>query len=197
MPAKKKTSVTDLKKQLHALQSQIEDMEDGEGSGLPSPDQFEELFVWEGPERIFVPRNKRWFSNVALFVIILLVVTLFFKEFLLMGVILAILFVLYILATVPPLQVEHKITSQGITTHRHSYLWEELADFWFSHKYEYTLVNIDTYLRFPGRLTLVIDDKDKDELKELLAKYLPYREVTQEPWTDRLAEWFSNKLSSL
>ncbi len=191
---RKDPTVADLKKQLSELQGKLAQIESIE----PEVDEdIKELFNWTSPERVFVPRNKKWFINTALLVLILVVVTLILKEFLLMGAILAVLFVLYILATVPPQQIEHRITTQGIISNNRSYLWDELADFWFKDKYDYTLLEVDTYLRFPDQLSLIIADQDKTRIRDILVKYLPYREVINKSWLEKSGEWVTKKLSSV
>lgn len=195
MPSKD-SSLSTLKKQLAQLQNKISDLENDKNDNF-SVREVKELYSWVGPDRIFVARDKKWFINIALIALVMLVITLFLREFLLMGVILALMFVAYILATVPPQKVDHKITTQGIIIHRRSYLWEELADFWFTEKYGHEVLNIDTYLRFPGELVLVIKKEDRQLIRDILVKYLPFREVAQKSWLDRSTEWFTKKLSSL
>lgn len=187
-------SLVHLKKELNDLQSKIADLEGKDSSDLQV---VKELFSWVAPERVFVARDKKWFGNLAILGLLLLVITLFLRDFLLMGVILAVLFVFYILATVPPEKVENKITTQGLVIHNHSYLWEELADFWFSEKYGQELLKIETYLRFPPELVLLIDKEDKDKIRDLLAKYIPFREVASKGLIDKSSEWFTKKLSSI
>lgn len=194
MPTKKHGSLTHLKKELSDLQAKIADIEGEDRSDLQV---VKELFSWVAPERVFVARDKKWFGNVAILGLLLMVITLFLRDFLLMGVILAVLFVLYILATVPPEKVEHKITTQGLISHNHSYIWDELADFWFSEKYGQELLKIETYLRFPGELDLVIARDDKDRIRELLARYIPFREIASKSWIEKSSEWFTKKLSSI
>jgi hypothetical protein len=191
MPAKKTKDpdLKDLKSQLKSLQTKIEDME-GQDTG-------KEYFSWRAPERVFVPRNKKWFGNVGLIVLVLLLITLFLQEFLLMGVILALVFVVYILATVPPEEIQHRITDQGIISHGRSFLWEELADFWFDDKYDYRLMTINTYLRFPAQITFIINKKDESHIKQILTDFLPYREVPPRSFVDRAGQWVTKKLSSV
>jgi hypothetical protein len=121
-------------------------------------------------------------------------VLVFFKEFLLVGVILALVFVAYVNSSIKPEEFEHKITNQGLTSGGHTYLWEELREFWLIKKDGKTVLNVDTKVRFPGRLFIVLNDDVVGEVKKTLSKYLPFREEPKTTWLDRMTDWFSQKL---
>ena len=196
MPAKKsphQENITSLKKQLADLQDKIFDLEGDETKEEP----IRELFVWSSPERIFVPRNLKWFGNVGLIVLVLLLIALFLQEFLLMGAILAVVFVIYVLATIPPEKIEHRITTQGIISNERSYLWDELADFWFMEKQNQLLLTVRTFLRFPRQLNLVVHKDDERVIRDVLVKYIPFREVIHKTWLDKAEDWVTKKLSSV
>jgi len=192
MPAKKE-SIQDLKKQLENLQERIADYE----SPGKSVVEIKELYTWSSPERIFIPRDKKWFTYIIMLVMLITLVLLFLQQFIIIAPVMAIAFVAYVLASVPPQTVEHKISTQGLTTDNHSYLWNELSDFWFTSHHKEDLLNIDTYLNFPRRLTILIGKGEKEKIQETLVQYLPYREVPKTTWLDRAAEWLSNKFHKL
>jgi hypothetical protein len=197
MPAKKEThreNISSLKKQLAELQDKLYELE---GAEPLDEEGIQVLFNWASPERVFVPRNLKWFGNVGLIVLVLLLIALFLQEFLLMGAILAVVFVVYVLATIPPQRIEHRITTQGVISNEHSFLWDELADFWFTEKQNQHLLIIRTFLRFPYQLSLVIHKDDEATLRNLLVKYIPFREAIHKSWVDRAEEWVTKKLSSI
>lgn len=198
MPTKKthhQENITSLKKQLADLQDKILDLEHPQSGG--SDEAVRELFSWEAPERVFVPRNLKWFGNVGLIVLVLLLIALFLQEFLLMGAILAAVFVVYVLATIPPQTMNHRITTQGIITGERTFIWDELVDFWFTEKQNQQLLVVRTYLRFPYQLTLVLHKADLSIIRELLVNYIPYREVIHKNWLDKVEDWVTKKLSSI
>ncbi|HEY4694468.1 MAG TPA: hypothetical protein VIH52_00710 [Candidatus Nanoarchaeia archaeon] len=192
MPAKRE-SIEDLKKQLSNLQEKIADYE------FPQPRLVEvkELYSWKSAERLFIPRNRKWFTYVIVLVLVLTLILLFLRQFIIIAPILAIAFVAYVLASVPPEPAEHKLTTQGLNSGGHSYLWEELADFWFIEKYGETLIHIDTYLHFPRRLILILGKGDKEKIKEAMLQYLPFREIPKTTWVDRLADFLSNNFHKI
>lgn len=186
----KEKKVAHLQEQMAKIQEELTKFQ-GEGA---STEKVKELFSWIAPSRIFIPRDKKWFTNIFIIVLIVGVILLFLREFMLIGVVFAVTFVGYVLATVPPQEVGNKITSHGLTTAEHSYVWNELADFWFSKKYGEFLLNINTVIGFPGRLTMIVKEYDIEKIKNLLADYLPFREFPETRWTEKLTEKVVSKL---
>ncbi len=160
------------------------------------PQQVRTLLEWEAPSRIFVPRDKKYFSNLGLIILIAGVVLIFFKEVIIILVILALAFVAYVLATVPPEKIRHKITTQGLVSAEHSYFWKDLQYFWFDTRHGTTLLMIDTNLRFPARLIILLDKGvTKEKLISVLSPYLHYEEAPKPHWSDRSAGWLAAKLN--
>lgn len=158
------------------------------------PKEVKTLFSWDSPSRPFKRRDSRYFVNLSLIILVLAVILIFIQEFLLIGVLLALLFVAYVLGTVEPEKMEHKITNQGITTANRSYLWNELTDFWYTEKHGALILNVGTKLRFPARLLMLVPFLDRDKIKDLLVKYLPFREEPPSSWMDNAVDWFTSKL---
>lgn len=156
--------------------------------------QEQTLLVWRSPSRPFKKREKEFFTTVGAIVFLLAVILVFIKEFLLIGAILALSFVAYVLATVPPEEVEHKITSLGLESAGHSYKWEELLGFWFGEKWGQPVLLIQTKLRFPGRLVILIGGQDQEKIKNIFSKYLKFYEKPEKNWMDDAAKWLAEKV---
>lgn len=197
-PAKKTESIEELKGQLSELQERLSSYEQ---SQQPQEDRIEvevkTLYSWKSPQRVFVPRNRKWFVYIILIVLLMSLILLFFRQFITIAPLLAIAFVAYVFSSIPPEDTEHHITTQGITSSEHSYLWDELSDFWFTKRNEQTILHIDTYLNFPRRLIILIGGGDKEEIKGLLAHYIPFREIPKMSWMDRVADYLSAKFHKI
>lgn len=158
------------------------------------PAQAKVLLSWQSPARPFKKRHRDYFTTIGAMVFLLAIILFFIKEWLLIGVILALTFVYYILSTIPPEQIEHQLTTKGIVTAGTTYPWDDLTEFYFLEKYQQTLLAISTKKRFPGRLLLLIDDKIKDNLKEILNKHLVYQKEPKSNFLDQAADWLGKKL---
>jgi len=71
--------------------------------------------------------------------------------------------------------------------------WVQLKRFWVTEKWKDTILNIETNLKFPGRLMMLLGETSKEKVKELLQKQVQY-EVPEETFMDRSAKWLSDKI---
>lgn len=158
------------------------------------PVETHTLLEWKSPSRPFKKRDRDYFTTIGAMVILIVVILLFMKEWLLIGAILALTFMVYILNTIPPEEVDHKITNKGIISAGHSYTWSDLKEFWFSQKYNHPLLVIATKMRFPGRILILLNESNEKAIREALSPNLLYREAPQKTWMDNAADWLSQKV---
>lgn len=154
------------------------------------------LLVWRSAERPFKVRSRDFWTTVLAIVILLGIILVFLKEFLLITVIIAFVFVFYVYATVDPQEVEHQITTRGIVSGGRSYNWEELGFFWFTEKWGEKILNIQRTGGWGGKLMMLLGVKmggmTEDKARSVLKDYLA--EQTPEPtYLDKMAEWMGRK----
>ena len=99
---------------------------------------------------------------------------------------------MYVLSTVPPENVKHKITNLGIESMGHFYRWETLVEFWFESQWGQTMLIIRPIMG--ARIIILLGDQDKDKVKDLLSKHVPFREKPDKSWVDNAASWLSKKI---
>ncbi len=150
--------------------------------------EIKTLLSWEAPSRPFRKKDRSYYTTIAILVILLILIALMIKEWLLIGVLLSLAFVAYVLAFVPPGEVTYKISTQGITIGDHFYFWHELDSFWFKKKEDHDVLFIQTHLRFPGQLMLVLGEVQEEEIKKEVARFLPFHEIPKTTVLDRWAE---------
>lgn len=155
--------------------------------------QLKILFTWKAPLRPFKKRDKEFWTTVLAIIFLLSLILFFVKEWFLIAAIISLAFVYYVLSTVPPEEIEHRITNKGISFEDKSYDWEYLWRFWFSDKYDQRLLNIDTRLNLPGRLLFVIKKDEESKIKEILEKYL-LNEEAPATFFDKASAWLAKKV---
>lgn len=158
------------------------------------PDLNEVLFSWKSPSHPYKKRTPVFYQTVAAITFLLVVIVFLLHEFMLIGVILSIAFVAYVLSTVPPIEVEHKIKPVGFENAGRLYKWMELYSFWFEEKWKYKTLVIQTRLPFPGQIRAVIGENTKEKTKSLLGKYLVFNEKPQKSMVDNISDWLSDKI---
>lgn len=146
------------------------------------------LLTWEAASRPFRKKDRSYYTTLAIIVILLVLILLLAREFLLMATILALTFVAYVLAFVPPHNVKYRISTQGVTIGEDFYFWHFLDAFWFKEKDHHKILIIQTRLRFPAQLMLVLEGQDEEKIKKLVARFLPFVEVPYKSWMEKWTE---------
>lgn len=154
--------------------------------------QTKVLFSWRAYCRPFKKRNKEFFTTVLAVAFLLSVIFFTIGGWLPIVVIVSLVFLVYVLSTVSPEEVEHKITNRGVVFAGRTYFWEELTRFWLTERFGSQLVVIET-VRLPGRIEFVINPDDREKIKEIMGEHLLYEEATP-TFLDRAASWFSKRI---
>jgi len=152
------------------------------------PPPARELLAWRAQARPFIKRSREYFSTLIAIAFLLIVILLFVKEWLLIGVIITLVFLAYVLGTVPPPQVDYKLTTRGVVVGDKTYKWSQLSRFWFSKRLDSQIVHLETFQLFPRQLQLVLKDQSRDEVKEIIEKYL-ILEKPKKDLIDKAAGW--------
>lgn len=150
--------------------------------------EIKTLLSWEAPSRPFRKRDRSYYTYSALIVVVICLILFFARQFLLMGTVLSLTFVAYVLAFVPPHNIKYRISTQGITIGEDFYFWHFLDSFWFKEKEKSKVLHIQTRLRFPAQLMLVLEGQDEEKVKKLVARFLPYVEVPYRSWMEKWSE---------
>ena len=173
---------------IHSRQETVEEEDAPLAPKIGEAGEIKTFLTWDAPSRPFKGKNLSYYRTIAILVVLLVLIAFLAQEFLLIGAILALAFVTYVLAFIPPHDVTYKISTQGITIGDHFYFWHTLDSFWFKEKEGQKILFIQTYLRFPGQLMLVLGEVDMEEVKKIVARFLPYHEIHQAPVLERWAE---------
>ena len=149
---------------------------------------IESLISWHGPSRPFRRKDRSFYTTVATLIILISMIALLLNQLLLIGALFAIGFVVYVLNFIPPEDIDHKISTQGITTGEEFYHWDELDSFWFGIKEGHKVLYVLTDIRFPAMLMLVLDGVDEEDVKRICANFLPFHEIPPKSMMDKWSE---------
>ena len=152
------------------------------------------LLEWESESRPFRPRSKEFYKTAVAIVALVSIILVFIGEFLLIGVIIATFFVMYVLSTVPPEKIKHKFTTLGIETGDHFHKWEEMSQFWFDEKNGQKILVVKMLLGFPSHLQLLFGNVSEEKVREFLGNKIPFREKPEKTFLDNPSTWLSQKI---
>ncbi|OGE26321.1 hypothetical protein A3C26_02845 [Candidatus Daviesbacteria bacterium RIFCSPHIGHO2_02_FULL_39_12] len=151
-------------------------------------EEIKTLLSWQAPARPFRKKDRSYYTTLAVIVILLILILFLAKEFLLIAALLSLTFVAYVLAFVPPHPISYRISTQGVTIGEDFYFWHFLDAFWFSRKEGSNVLHIQTRLRFPAQLMLVLQGVDEEKIKKAVARFLPFVEVPRKSWLEKWSE---------
>ena len=147
-------------------------------------EEIRTLLSWEAPSRPFRKKDRSYYTTIAILVILLVLIAFLMREFLLIAVLLSLAFVSYVLAFVPPTHLRYRISTQGVTIGEDFYFWHFLDAFWFKEKDGHKVLHIQTRLRFPAQIMLVLADHDEEKVKKIVSRFLPFVEVPYKSWME-------------
>ncbi len=108
-----------------------------------------------------------------------------------MAVVVALVFLAFVLATVPPHDFHYRVSTEGIQVEDHYFLWQELYDFYFKRMHGIDVLHIRTKTLFPGELTVTLGHVSPAHIKTVLLPYLPYREYVKPTFMEKSADWLT------
>lgn len=150
------------------------------------------LFHWVSPARPFKKRNREFFTTIAALGFLIGLILFFIDGVLPVAVVLALVFLVYVLASVEPEQVEHRITNKGVVFAGKRYAWDELGRFWFTQRFGNDLLIVEIF-KLPGRLEIVVAPQDMLEIRKHLEPRLEFEKVAPD-FVDKAAGWISKKV---
>lgn len=151
------------------------------------------LMEWSAPVRPFKKRDREFYSTAGAIAFLVIVILFFLKEWFLIVVIIAFFFYVYVISNTPPEKTDHRISNKGIVSAGKNYRWEELGAFWFSEQWGERILNVNTPFQLPGRLMMLLGDKQEEEIKKVLERFLEFEE--QKPTVvDKASDWLAKNI---
>lgn len=163
------------------------------GENLPhvNDNDHKTLLSWAAPGRPFKVRSKQFYMTALLIAFLIEVILFLFSQYMLMFVVASLVFVSFAFSLVPPKNFHYRISTEGIMLEDHFYIWHELYDFYFVKRYGDDILHVRTKNFFPGVLTITLGDMTREHVKNVLVKYLPFREYIKPTFMDKSGDWLS------
>lgn len=149
------------------------------------------LLSWHAPGRPFRKRGKQFYMLSLLLSILITIILGFFSQFTLIAVVWSLVFLTFVFSLVPPKNFHYRISTEGITVEDHFFLWKELYDFYFKKVEGVDVLKVRTEALIPGELTVTLGDMSEEQVKGVLVKFLPYREVVRKTFLEKSGDYLS------
>ena len=152
----------------------------------------DDLFTWEAPTRPFKKRDRTFFQTIIALAFLLVVISVFLREWLLIGSILAIVFLSYVLAAVQPPTIKNKITTKGVWVGDTFFKFSEILQYWFEKQLESNVLVLLT--QFGTEVNVVIPNDKKEEIDNLLRDKLVFREKPLKNFIEKIGDWLKKSV---
>lgn len=133
------------------------------------------LLIWDGPERPFKQRDRKFYTSMVSVGLVLLLFLLFAGQFILIIVLLAVLFASYALYSVPPKNISYVLTDVGVSVADTKYLWSDFLSHSVGKTLDQNLISLELSKNTLLKMVYLIPDNVKtlDEAQKIVSKYLP------------------------
>jgi hypothetical protein len=84
------------------------------------------------------------------------------------------------------MKVKHKITARGIDYNDKLYEWFMLDNFYFTKRKKQDFLIVNTKLRFPNTLIMLLDEEDRLPTFLLLQEYVLYKDVKKQSRLEKM-----------
>lgn len=163
-------------------------------SGISIHQEKKLLLSWKSMSRPFKKRNKDFFTSVGTIAFLVAIILFFLNEILVIFVVGAFVFVVFVLSMVPPDEIDHYIFNTGIQTGQHFHPWSDLVFYRFETRWGSDILYVQTNQRFPGALYLLLGSMSREKIEQTIGTALIKRDDVNYTWMDNAAEWMSKKI---
>ena len=147
---------------------------------------------WESPSHPYRERTPYEWREIIIRVGFVILLAVFFKQFLFAATIVAILFVVYLFSTIVPGVVTHKMDSNGITTQGITYVWEDLSYCYFTSLYGHRILVVMSVGPHIAKLMLPLGEMDVDEVHDFIEDYLPVRHTPAQSAVEKITAFIAH-----
>lgn len=172
-----KVSIKELREEIRRLDEQISGAQNIQKVLEEEKKPLYVYYQWTAPERIYTPRDRRWYiiiSSIAMFVIVMALLT---NNFGLVFAVIALILLVYALHSVPPVEVTHELTNKGLSTFSRLIRWKEIDSFWVSKRSNHTLINFainENNVDGGEKLIILLGNGDLDKIVQYMSQFIDY-----------------------
>lgn len=160
------------------------------GTYKPLPEEL--LVEWIAPSRPFRKPNRRFFTTITIIGVLIALIMFFANQMLPVAVVFAVVFLTYVLFSIPPGNVHYRLTTYGLRIEDTLYYWEELGRFWFTTQYDIDILHLEV-ARFPNTLHILLGEIPPESMKEILSEVLLHERPPLTP-VEKAGKWLQEKV---
>lgn len=142
---------------------------------------------WEAKEFDVHKRDAKWYVVMVAVLLLVIIYTIYIKQWLLTGVVVMIGVVLYLSGTMKPKRIKYVVSSAGILIGDKLFEYSSgLKTFWFSDTDGEIKLNLISTIKLMQVISIKVPSGKKDEIRNVLLKFLPESDNKGEDWIDKI-----------
>ncbi len=143
---------------------------------------------WKEFEFLQFEKGTWWYTVFIIVMLVILGITLWRRNWLLAGVIVAGTLAIISFAKEKPAERQFRIDSSGVQVGNKKYKYEELKSFWIVGTPDGRILYLQSISRFSPPIMVNLGNNDEVRIRRILKNYLP-EEVKSEVLSDRINRW--------
>jgi hypothetical protein len=155
-------------------------------------EQEKTLVTWRGLGRPFKKFNWEAMAVPTVIAILVGVILLVAGEWMLIVVVAALVFAVYMWSTVAPEEVEYLLTNKGLRMFSRLYEWPTMTRWWLEEKWGGRYMAIESWVVPMGKLYVPIEAKKEGEILAVMEKYL-VKDRPADTAMDKMGKWVAEK----
>ena len=138
------------------------------------------LLIWEGPERPFKARDRKYYSGMISIEVVLFLFLMFAGQYILVLVFLSVLFAAYSLYSIPPKKIPYVLTDVGVEIDGEKRPWSAFKGYFITKNLDQKIINLEISTKNLLNLVYLIPNnlQTLDEAQKIVEKYLPLKPIT-------------------
>lgn len=156
------------------------------------PATEELLLEWDGPNRLYKPRTREYFTTIAVITLLVCILAFFAGQTYAIPMIISVAFLSYVFAAVPPATIHYQITTFGIRMGKILYPWQSLGRFWVTDRFNTSVLHAEYDGQLFRRISLVLTPEVQNEVIEITSLILP-NEKPAPTFVERAGAWLQEK----
>lgn len=144
-------------------------------------------FIWDSPEFEYKEKDKRWYWYVGITAALLIILSIFLKNYLFGFLILIGGFLMFSLSTKRPTILPVEVSQHGIKIHDVMYAYENIFSFWMTqNKNKEAVLLVTTNKSITPTISVIVEPHiNIMQLREFLSEFTEEQEI-REPLTDKI-----------
>jgi hypothetical protein len=154
------------------------------------------LLTWQAPSRPHLEGRSQKFNRTFLIIgIVIGLLLIAMQEYVLILLVASIIFISNVLSKSVPENVKIELSTHGLAYDSQMYYWHQLKQFFFTESNGSSILNIDTFEVFPGRLFVLFNAEDRDKIREIMEEHITFLENEPKNIFDKTFESVVGKLN--